>query len=73
MITQLKVKCVAEEMRWEIAQLVDSMYPDGIIGKLEEMVKSANELAEKYRGKIKNLDAPGLHVFLEARDDFSLK
>lgn len=64
---------MAEKMRWDIAQLVENTDPDWIIGKLEEMVKAANGLAEKYRGRIKDLDAPGLLALLESRDDFSLR
>ena len=64
---------MAEKMRWDIAQLVENTDPDWIIGKLEEMVKAANSLAEKYRGRIKDLDAPGLLALLESRDDFSLR
>ena len=64
---------LAEKMRWDIAQLVENTDPDWITGKMEEMVEAANGLAEKYRGKIKDLDAPGLLVLLEARDDFSLR
>ncbi len=60
-------------MRWDITQLVENIEPDWITGKLDEMVKVANELAEKYRGKIKDLDAPGLLVLLESRDNFSLR
>ncbi len=63
---------MAEKMRWDIAQLVENTDPDWITGKLEEMVKYASGLAEKYRGRIKDLDAPGLIVLLAARDDFSL-
>jgi oligoendopeptidase F len=63
---------MAEKIRWDIAQLVENTDPDWITGKLEEMVKYASGLAEKYRGRIKDLDAPGLLVLLEARDDFSL-
>ena len=64
---------MAEKMRWDIAQLVENTDPDWITGKLEDMVKSANGLADKYRGRIKDLDAPGLLALLESRDDFSLR
>ncbi|MGD0803963.1 MAG: M3 family oligoendopeptidase [Candidatus Bathyarchaeia archaeon] len=64
---------MAEKMRWDIAQLVENTDPNWIIDRLEEMVKSANGLAENYRGKIIGLDAPGLLALLESRDDFSLR
>ena len=64
---------MTEKMRWDIAQLVEDTDPDWITSNLEEMVEAANRLAERYRGKIKDLDANGLLAFLEARDGFSLK
>ncbi len=64
---------MTEEMRWDLAQLVESTEPERIEAKLEEMVTEANSFAGKYRGKIKVLDAAGLLALLEARDAFSLK
>jgi oligoendopeptidase F len=64
---------MAEKMRWDIAQLVENIDPDWITDKLEEMVKTANGIAEKYKGKIKDFDATGLLALLESRDDFSIR
>ena len=61
------------EMRWNLAQMVESTDPDRIVARLEEMVVDANAMADRYRGKIKDLDAPELFALLEHRDDFSLK
>ena len=38
---------MAEKMQWDIAQLVENTDPDWITGKLEEMVETANRLAEE--------------------------
>ncbi|MCX6649386.1 MAG: M3 family oligoendopeptidase [Candidatus Bathyarchaeota archaeon] len=64
---------MAEEMRWDIAQLVESTDPEKIEARLDEMVVEASGFAGKYRGKIKALDAAGLRALLEARDAFSLR
>ena len=61
------------EMRWNLAQMVESTDPDWIIARLEEMVVEANGMADRYRGKIEDLDASELFALLELRDDFSLK
>ena len=60
-------------MRWDLAQLVESIDPERIEAKLNEMVAEANAFASKYRGKIKGLDAAGLHALLETRDAYSLR
>ena len=64
---------MAEEMRWDLAQLVESTEPEKIVAKFEEMVTEANNFARKYKGKINVLDVEGLVALLEARDAFSLK
>ncbi len=61
------------EMRWNLAQMVKSTDPDWIVARLEEMVVEANGMADRYRGKIENLDASELLALLELKDDFSLK
>jgi oligoendopeptidase F len=62
-----------EEMRWDLAQMVESVDPDRIDAKLDEMVAEANGIAKKHRGKIGTLDAAGLHTLLEERDAFTLR
>jgi len=64
---------LAEQMRWDLAQLVDSTEPERIEAKLDEMVDEANKFAAKYRGKIGGLDAGKLLKLLEARDAFTLR
>ncbi len=64
---------MSEEMRWDIAQLVESIDPERIEARLNEMVEEANGLAARYRGKIRGLDAPGLLALLEERDAYTLK
>src|SRR4030043_1942064 len=61
------------EMRWNLAQMVESTDPDWVAARLEEMVVEANAMADRYRGKIKDLDASELFALLEHKDDFSLK
>ncbi|HIH87757.1 TPA: M3 family oligoendopeptidase, partial [Candidatus Bathyarchaeota archaeon] len=64
---------LAEQMRWDLAQLVDSTEPERIEAKLDEMVDEANKFAAKYREKIGGLDSSGLLKLLEARDAFTLR
>ncbi len=61
------------EMRWDLAQMVESTDPDRITRRLDEMVAEANGIAEKHRGKIVALDARGLLALLELKDELSLK
>jgi oligoendopeptidase F len=61
------------EMRWNIAQMVESTDPDWIVARLEKMVVEANSMADRYKGRIENLDASELLTLLEFKDDFSLK
>ena len=61
------------EMRWDLAQLVESVDPDWITARLEEMVVEAMGIADIYKERIEGLDASGLLALLELRDEFSLK
>jgi oligoendopeptidase F len=61
------------EMRWNLAQMVESTDADWIIARLEEMVVESNVLSDRYRGRIKDLDASGLLALLELKDEFSLR
>jgi len=61
------------EMQWDLSHLVESTDPDHIVKRLEEMVAEASAMNERYRGRIKDLDAKGLFDLLEARDDLSLE
>jgi oligoendopeptidase F len=60
-------------MRWDLAQLVDKADPEWIEGRLNEMVKEAEAMAEKYRGKIPGLDATELLKLLKEKDAYALR
>ncbi len=62
-----------EEMVWDLSQLVDNTEPASIQEKLTSMVAEAEQVRNKYHGKIGNLDAKGLLELLEAKDAFFLK
>ncbi len=60
-------------MRWDIAQLVESTDPAWVTGKLDGMVAEAQRASDRYKGKIKELDARGLLELLEYKDRISLE
>ena len=62
-----------EEMVWDLSQLVDNTDPASIQKKLESMVAEAEEVRNKYHGKIMSLDAEGLLELLEMKDSLTLK
>jgi len=62
-----------DEMIWDLSQLVESTKPASIQKKLESMVTGAEEVAEKYHGKIGGLDAKGVLKLLEMKDAFTLR
>jgi len=64
---------IKSEMIWDLSQLVENTDPTLIQKKLDSMVAEAEKIREKYRGKIKGLDAKGVLKFLETKDAYTLK
>ncbi len=62
-----------DEMTWDLSQLVESTDRASIQKRLESMVAGAEEVAEKYHGKIGGLDAKGVLKLLEMKDAFILR
>ncbi|MFQ5999746.1 MAG: M3 family oligoendopeptidase [Candidatus Bathyarchaeia archaeon] len=60
-------------MIWDLSQLVESTDPASIQRKLKSMVNGAEEVREKYHGKIGGLNAKGLLELLEMKDAYILK
>jgi len=60
-------------MVWDLSQLVDNTDPASIQEKLKSMVAEAEEVRNKYHGKIGNLDVKGLLELLEMKDSLTLK
>ena len=61
------------EMIWDLSQLVENTDLTLIQKKLDSMVAEAEKIQEKYRGKIKGLDAKGVLKLLETKDAYTLK
>ncbi|UCD96207.1 MAG: hypothetical protein JSV35_06860, partial [Candidatus Bathyarchaeota archaeon] len=64
---------MSEDMVWDLSQLVKSSNPASIQNELEKMVKEAEEIREKYHGKVGSLNGEGLREFLELSDAWILK
>ena len=62
-----------EEMVWDLSQLVDNTEPASVQEKLKSMVAEAEQIRNKYHGKIGSLDVKGLLELLEAKDALFLK
>jgi oligoendopeptidase F len=62
-----------EEMVWDLSQLVDNTDPASIQEKMKRMVAEAEDVRNKYHGKIMSLDAEGLLELLEMKDSVTLK
>ena len=60
-------------MSWDLSQLVEFDDPSYIEERLTAFVKSAEELREKYRGKIESFGAKELLDMLEKLDEFDLQ
>jgi len=60
-------------MVWDLSQLVDNTEPASVQEKLKSIVAEAEQIRNKYHGKIGSLDAKGLLELLEIRDAFTLK
>jgi hypothetical protein len=58
----------ANEMVWDLAQLVENTNPVSVQEQLDLMVVETEKFRERYNGKIEGLNAKGLLEFLELRD-----
>ncbi len=60
-------------MVWDLTQLVENTEPASIQKKLESMTTEAQEIRDKYYGKIGSLDAESLLELLETQDSYTLR
>ncbi len=64
---------IKDEMVWDLSQLIETTDLASIQKKLESMVAKAQEILDKYHGKIRGLDSKGLLELLETKDAYILK
>jgi oligoendopeptidase F len=62
-----------EAARWDLQPLVDGRGADGVLALMEEAQKVADAFAERYRGKVAELDAAGLSGALHELEQLSDK
>jgi len=62
-----------DEMKWDLAQLVEFDDPGWIEERLSAAVKESEEFRERYRGKIEGYDAKQVRELLEAADELQLR
>jgi oligoendopeptidase F len=62
-----------EAARWDLQPLVDGKGADGVLALLAEAQDGATAFAERYRGKVAELDAAGLAEALHTLEDLSDK
>ncbi|MGQ4911297.1 MAG: M3 family oligoendopeptidase [Candidatus Thorarchaeota archaeon] len=62
----------ADKMRWDLSQLVDFDDPAYVEERMTAAVEAADEVREKYRGKIPSFNAEQLHKMLKEIESFSL-
>src|SRR3954467_15262861 len=48
------------ETEWDLDPLVDGQGADGVLAKLDEADRRAEQFADRYAGKVAELDGPGL-------------
>src|SRR4051794_8612972 len=48
------------ETEWDLDPLVDGQGADGVVAKLDEADRRAGSFAQRYAGKVAELDGPGL-------------
>src|SRR3954470_13908029 len=48
------------ETEWDLDPLVDGQGADGVLAKLDEADRRAEQFADRYAGKVSELDGPGL-------------
>jgi oligoendopeptidase F len=63
----------ADEMKWDLAQLVEFDDPAWIEERMSAAVKESEEIREKYRGKIVNFDGQHVKDLLETIDALRLR
>ncbi len=62
-----------EAARWDLQPLVDGRGADGVLALMAEAQEAADAFAERYRGKVAELDAAGLAEALHTLEDISDK
>jgi oligoendopeptidase F len=62
-----------EAARWDLQPLVDGRGADGVLALMAEAQEAADAFAERYRGKVAELDAAELAEALHALEDLSDK
>ncbi len=63
----------SEKMSWDLSQLVEFDDPSYIEERLTAAVKAAEDIREKYRGKIEHFDASQVLEMLDSIDEFILQ
>ncbi|MFW9910164.1 MAG: M3 family metallopeptidase [Candidatus Thorarchaeota archaeon] len=63
----------SEKMSWDLSQLVEFDDPSYIEERLTAAVKAAEDIREKYRGKIEHFDASQVLEMLYSIDEFLLQ
>jgi oligoendopeptidase F len=59
---------MADQIKWDLSQLVSDTGADSIVSALDRLVADAVKFRERYQGKITDLDAGGVLAFLDERD-----
>ena len=62
-----------EAARWDLQPLVDGRGADGVLTLMAEAQEAADAFAERYRGKVAELDAAGLAEALRTLEELSDK
>jgi oligoendopeptidase F len=62
-----------EAARWDLQPLVDGGGADGVLALMDEAQEVADRFAARYRGKVAELDAPGLAAALHELEELSDK
>ncbi|HEU0019963.1 MAG TPA: M3 family oligoendopeptidase [Thermoleophilaceae bacterium] len=62
-----------EAARWDLQPLVDGRGADGVLALMAEAQEAADVFAERYRGKVAELDAAGLAEALRTLEELSDK
>jgi oligoendopeptidase F len=62
-----------EAARWDLQPLVDGRGADGVLALMAEAQEAADAFAERYRGKVAELDAAGLAEALHTLEELSDK
>ncbi|NLK25551.1 MAG: M3 family oligoendopeptidase, partial [Euryarchaeota archaeon] len=59
--------------QWDLSELVDSTELDRLKKDLEAMVEDVRRFADRYRGRIADLDPSGLRDMLQEKDELALR